>query len=179
MNLISYYKKIKNRIKTIFKILLCAFCAQKIRIEEIDVSNKLLIVRSPGVRTILKIPINKAISDPNILGNLTSLQAAWLGYYFSLAYESNYDSSLMLTHRDGKYKILSLDRHGYIVYLNVHLKTSNRLTPAAILQNREILSGFDPSQACYIGVLAGLDSISSKPKQGIVKNPKTKLYLVQ
>jgi len=138
-----------------------------IRLEEIDISKKIVVVRSRGARAVLKLSIAEAIADPSIVANLLSAQACWLGYYAGLIYDpseihrqkqllKSADSAFSLKCNKGQYKIVSQDRKGEITYINIttHVVKSNH--PIDIAQDNAIISNFDTSQACYIGILAGI-----------------------
>src|SRR5579872_3879053 len=58
-----------------------------IKLEEIDIIKKIVVVRSRGARAILKLSIAEAIVDPSIVANLLPVQACWLGYYAGLTYD--------------------------------------------------------------------------------------------
>lgn len=154
-----------------------------IRIEEINISSNIVVLYSPGIRTILKLSITEAIEDPSILCRLMPIQACWLGYYSSISPAQcdkilDGGKGLMLRFKKGNYKILSLDRKGTLSYLDVRTKTIYSASPLMIAQDRSIINSFDSSQACYIGILAGIDkskhkdistSLPQKPFLRIVK----------
>lgn len=140
---------------------------ERIRIEEINTSTGRVILYSSGIRTILKLSIAEAIEDPNILCRLMPVQACWLGYYSSLTRAQSdkiLDSGggLLLRHKKGHFKILSLDRKGVISYLDTRDHSVKYASPLAIAQNQSIVGFFDSSQACYIGILAGIDKSKQK-----------------
>ncbi len=138
-----------------------------IRLEEIDISKKIVIVRSRGARAVLKISIAEAIADPSIVANLLPAQACWLGYYAGLIYDQseiqrqkqllkNADSGFSLKCSKGQFKIISQDRKGEITYIQPKTQAVTTCFPIDIVQNDSVISNFDTSQACYIGILAGI-----------------------
>lgn len=138
-----------------------------IRIEEINVATNEVILHSPGIRAILKLTIPDAISDFSILCRLMPMQACWLGYYSSLTLAQcdrilEKPSGPLLKFKRGYLKILSLDRKGMISYLDTRSNTVHLESPMMIAQNQAIINSFDSSQACYIGILAGINKFENK-----------------
>ncbi|OGT63238.1 MAG: hypothetical protein A3E85_05990 [Gammaproteobacteria bacterium RIFCSPHIGHO2_12_FULL_45_12] len=135
------------------------------------------------MRTILKLSIAEAIGDPNILCRLIPIQACWLGYYSSLSPEECKGlfverKGLLLRFKKGRYKMLSLDRKGMISFLDARTNTTHTQRPVSIAQDPALISSFDPSQACYIGMLAGIDRLKGKPSS-IIGYQAPKLRLVK
>jgi hypothetical protein len=138
-----------------------------IRIEEINVAANEVILHSPGIRTILKLSIPDAIADFSILCRLMPMQACWLGYYSSLTLAQGNrilekPCGPLLRFKRGPFKILSLDRRGMISYLDTRSNTVHLESPMMIAQNQAIINSFDSSQACYIGILAGINKFENK-----------------
>src|SRR3990167_5785132 len=113
-------KKIWQAIKYAHQALR-ALDVSAIRLEEIDISKKIVVVRGRGARAVLKLSIAEAIADPSIVANLLPSQACWLGYYAGLVYDpseiqrqkqllKNADSGFSLKCNKGQYRIVSQDR---------------------------------------------------------------------
>jgi hypothetical protein len=76
----------------------------------------------------------------------------------------------------GKYRIHSMNRDGIISYLDTTKNLSHDRHPATIAKDETLISQFDPSQACYLGILAGLNA--DEPAKN-VNYAKPNLRLIQ
>jgi hypothetical protein len=141
--------------------------AAKFRIEEIDTKSRKVVISRMGMQTILKISLIDAVRDRSLISNLASDQACWLGYYCGKMcrdtiltsggfFNLSQDEQLGLEAKKGKYKILSQDRKGLILFYNLHDKTNHTQSPLDLISDKQLINEFDPTQACYIGILAGL-----------------------
>ena len=64
--------------------------------------------------------------------------------------------SFLLTNTRGRYTISSEKRTGEIKYYDKKYKREYLEHPITIASNDYIISEFDSTQACYIGILAGI-----------------------
>lgn len=162
LNILHYFFK-----KTFSTIKRVSIDSSKFRIEEIDTKSKKVVLSRRGMQTILKIPLLDAVKDKSLVARLKSDQACWLGYYCGkMCRDSELKSCAMirpdqgaqfeLEAKLGKYKIMSQDRKGKIIYFNRLDNTNHAHSPLDLISNRKLINEFDPSQACYIGMLAGL-----------------------
>jgi hypothetical protein len=137
------------------------------RIEEINTSLNEVVLHSRGARATLRTTITETIADHNIVNNLSALQACWLGYYYGKQQRAETSPNKKSKHASkhvafnlqigkGHYKIVSQEREGEIKYIDVLTRKEFKDQPLDIAQNELLISQFDPSQACYIGMLAGL-----------------------
>ncbi|OGT41295.1 MAG: hypothetical protein A3F13_09865 [Gammaproteobacteria bacterium RIFCSPHIGHO2_12_FULL_40_19] len=159
-------KKIWQAIKYAHQALR-ALDVSAINLEEIDISKKVVVVRSRGARAVLKLSIAEAIADPSIIANLLPVQACWLGYYAGLLYDpaeiqkqkqylKNAEGVFSLKCAAGQYRVVSQDRKGEITYMKSNDTDVITEYPINIVQDEVTISKFDASQACYIGILAGI-----------------------
>lgn len=138
-------------------------------IKEFDLNSNEVIINCYGVRIItIKAPISQIVGDVTIILNLPSDQSCWLGYYFGRFYAQSWNAAhdfhtrggnFLLKFRKGRFKIFSLDRNNYLTYTDVKTNESFKESPLEIAQNHLLINQFDSSQACYIGILAGLMTI--------------------
>lgn len=143
------------------------------RVEEIDTIKKTAVIHCHGVRILLKLSINEIIKDATIIFNLSAIQAAYIGYYYGKLFETNATENLywqdksnfMLRQAKGEYKILSQERNGDITYINIASNIIFIENPMYIFQNKNIINKFDSSQACYIGVLVGINLTKEEEKK--------------
>ena len=75
--------------------------------------------------------------------------------------------------------MVSQNRSGAIEYIDTITCIVYEDWPLNIARNRKIISGFDPSQACYIGVLAGVKTNKLSNKQDVSKRTKVMLRVVK
>jgi hypothetical protein len=158
------------------------------RIEEIDPMTNRVIIHCYGTRTLIKTNLSDAIYDVSLLNGLPSKQTCWLGYYHGKSQREaiisgkktiqTQDASFLLSYNQERYKIVSMDRHSRITYIDVNTQKNHIESPVNILKNKLIISNFGPSQSCYIGILAGIEvvkygeeilSLPNKPLLTIVK----------
>lgn len=157
-------------------------------IKEFDLQKKEVVIYCYGVRIItIKSTIAEIVGDPNIVVNLPSFQSCWLGYYYGkLCAQSNGEAasfhakggSFLLRFTRGRFKIFSFDRENVLTYVDVKTKKSYKESPVVIAQNKFVISQFDASQACYIGILAGL-MVAKQGEQIIEINKKPIFTLVK
>lgn len=56
----------------------------------------------------------------------------------------------------GKYNIMMIDRQGQLLYSKPNNDSIMVISPELAVRNNKLISQFDPIQACYIGLLAGI-----------------------
>lgn len=135
-------------------------------IEEVSVKAQTILVRCRGTRTAFKITFESAISGSWLVPGLDSGQAAMLGGYYGRALRAATEGrevlkkvknmSFLLSNKRGRYKIVFQDRNGDIGYYDQKTRQEFVEHPLTIVSNDYIISEFDSSQACYIGILAGV-----------------------
>lgn len=134
-------------------------------IEEIDVSNQKVVIRCRGTKTIIKADYSAVIGDENLISGVSPIQASIVGGYYGRALRSAMKANavlkqtkhmdFLLRHRVGRYKVLFQARNGDIGYLDQKSRQEFIEHPLTIVNNNYIITEFDPSEACYIGILAG------------------------
>lgn len=134
-------------------------------IEEIDVSNQKVVIRCRGTKTIIKADYSTVIGDENLINGISPIQASIVGGYYGRALRSAMKGNgvlkqtkkmdFLLRHKVGRYKVVFQARNGDIGYFDQKSRQEFIEHPVTIVNNNHIISEFDPSQACYIGILAG------------------------
>lgn len=155
-------------------------------IKEFNLKAKEVIVYCYGVRIItIRSSIAEIVGDSNIIVNLPSYQSCWLGYYYGkLCAQSSGDAAFfhasggrfLLRFNKGRFKIFSFDRENMLTYFDVKTNKSYRESPLIIAQDKFIISQFDSTQACYIGILAGL--MVAKQGEHIIQVNKKPIFTV-
>lgn len=169
-----------NPIKKIFAKASCFFSSVKnfslsamsiqefaYRIEEINVVTNRIVIQCYGMRTLIKTTFSEAIYDSTILHGLPPKQASWLGYYYgkslwetSANKKTNKKQEINFLPRFNKerFKIISMDRYSNITYLDMTLNKTYTEYPVEIIKNKYVITHLGSSQACYIGILAGMEA---------------------
>ncbi len=165
MTLRQVFTHITNIYHNLFAQLCNRHC-EKYEIVEYNMPTQIVTIKLRGKLAIIKIRFAEAINDISILRNLSAIDACWIGACYGrlLRREQLSGGSLkvarkncfMLTKCRGIYQIVSQDRDGKIGFVN---KKNNRYfsQPALdIAQDKALITRFDPTQACYLGILAGI-----------------------
>lgn len=148
------------------------------RIEEVNVTRQQVIIHCRMVNEAIKLTFSEAVANIKLISNLPPTQASWLGAYYGkvLAETAQNINSLkkkhsvpfLLQNTRGRYTISSEKRSGEIKYYDKINKIEFIEHPITIASNEYIISEFDPTQACYIGLLAGIYMENKKIKSNIV-----------
>lgn len=152
----------------------------------IDMNPKRLtvVIRCMKTPHIFKDKISSAIRDSDIISGFAAIEACWLGYYYGSAFKNASNKKIqeltnkmnvLLKKNQGKYKIYALNRDGRLAYIDIETNTSYEESPLIIAQNESIISQFDPSQACYIGILSGLETRNSTDSKNHALKPNLRL----
>ncbi len=132
------------------------------RIEEVNINTgRVILYYKGGLSTIVHSDLKNVTQDPDIISSINSVHASWLGYYYGkfrttseTSWSPNKSPGLFLKSNKGIFNILSQDRAGNILYVNKLNNERYLCDPISLLQNEYEIDNFDPSQACYIGILA-------------------------
>ncbi len=160
------------------------------KLEEIDFKANKVIIRCIGLRTIIKTTLEEAVYDASLIRGMSPIEACMLGGYLGrylkiprenqqpISKKTN-QFSFLLSNKTGRYCIAFQDRSGEVGYFDRETKKEFLRQPLEIVKDSHLISLFDPSQACYIGLLAGSSlekaisvvkkSASTKPNLRIVK----------
>lgn len=144
------------------------------RLEEVNLETEEIIIYCRGTRTIVKSKISDVVMDIAIIQNLTAVQASWLGYYYGSKshFVNQKRKGLSLNCFKGKYQIISQDRKGEVTYQEINSKKIYKANPIDILSDESLIGDFDPTQACYIGILSGIMRVKSNKKKDIKPRPR-------
>jgi len=138
------------------------------RIEEIDACSRKLIIRCRGLRTVIKTSFEEAVYNADLIAGLSPIQACALGGHFGRAFRDQHGDdhktshkkassmSFLLKNKTGKYCISFQDRSGEVGYFDRNTRKEFLQQPLEIVKDSHLIAQFDPSQACYLGLLAGL-----------------------
>ena len=134
-------------------------------IEEINIQENLAIIRCVGTRVVIKFSLEEVVSDLSIISGLPPNQACILGGCYGRLMRGSHDRgkklrnaekmTFSLSNKQGNYIILFQHRNGDLGYLNKKTRQEFIESPLSLVNHDYIISEFDSSEACYIGILAG------------------------
>lgn len=167
------FKKIKSEIKNLY------FEYQRkrdiiYRIIMIDPKKQNAILQIKDKNVIFKSNVIQILYDANILKGLAPKDASHLGIVYGKILKKVSDNKSflkndrmmnLLQNNNGKYRILYERRDKKIGYVNIISNDVYIESPLEIANNKEVINQFNPSQACYIGILAGIMLEKSKYKK--------------
>ncbi len=160
------------------------------RLLEINVSKQEVKFQIKVKLPILKCSIEQAINELDLVDRLSPIEACYLGGHYGRAISENRsngkgdgninkDISFFLKKSVGRCQILHQKRSGAIGYYDKKLKKEFLNFPLIIVNDDNLISRFNSSQACYIGILAGIELGKKGLENGLIKkNPsKEKVHL--
>jgi|GEM_PF-709883 len=167
----NYFQGIAKRLRQ--------FSKPAFRLDKINYQTSTASLYCRGARVVINQKISELICNANIIHNMSAIQSSYLGYHYGLMMDNEKSDISFLLNKTRKSKfflnfnkseniILSITRDGRINYKNKNLDEINTKYPLDIYNNESILTRFEPSQACYIGILAGI-SQKKLPRPNITK----------
>lgn len=157
----SMLKKLRSWLSSFFKY------SRDCRIVEIDTDAQEVLFQIKNSSTLMRYKFSEAISDLTIVNRLLPSEACWLGGYYGRALRASLEGrealkkvksmNFLLSSRKGRYTIAFQNRNGEVGYFDKKTRQEIVEHPLTIASHQHIISEFDPSQACYIGILAGLE----------------------
>ncbi len=137
------------------------------RLLEVNLSSQEVKFQIKMKLPILKCSISDAINDLNLISHISAIEACYLGgHYGRMINASWYDEpstkkvnrtmTFLMKNSAGRYQILYIDRSGNIGFYDRKLQKEFIESPLSLANNQNLISLFNSSQACYIGILAGL-----------------------
>lgn len=164
------------------------------RLLEIDLSKQEVKFQVKMKLPVLKCSIGEAINELNLVTHISAIEACYLGGHYgrmisarwvdsSISRKENKKITLLMTNNEGRYQILYKDRSGNIGYYDKKLQKEFIESPLMIVNNEKLVSSFNSSQACFIGISAGLllgkktlkSNTTDEPNCLVKKRPHLKL----
>jgi hypothetical protein len=147
------------------------------RILEIDLSKEEVKFQIKMKLPILKCSISQAINELNLVAHISAIEACYLGGHYGKMIGSRSRSdggiikktdeikSFLMKDSADRCQILYKDRSGNICYFDKKRQREFIESPLSISNNQKLISLFNSSQACYIGISAGIqfEKIAKKP----------------
>lgn len=141
------------------------------RIEHIDIERQTIVVHTRGINAPLHLKFDAIIKEEALLNSFSSRHASYIGYYYGvhngIATRDTNSKGYFYCFTDNpsnKYTILGLDRHRNVIYMDQINKNQITRSPDQIMGLTDIIINFPPLQACYIGILAGINHTKSQQK---------------
>lgn len=104
------------------------------------------------------------IYEHHIISGLSSRDACTLGVYYGYNMKKmgsehrSINYPLLCINNEGRYRLTHEDRDGNIGYIDTKTNENFLNSSIYLANNANIIDQFDPTQACYIGILAGYRS---------------------
>ncbi|MDP3560057.1 MAG: hypothetical protein Q8R79_06910 [Legionellaceae bacterium] len=168
---------ILKRIGSLLNTYIGVFCNHFVnkkhlsRIEHIDMERKTIVVHTRGVNAPLHLKFDAIIKEEALLNSFSSIHASYIGYCYGvhsrvLAKDTDAKGYFycFTDNPSNKYTIRGLDRHRNVMYIDQTNKNQIIRSPVQIMALTDIIINFPPLQACYIGILAGINHSKSQKK---------------
>lgn len=157
------------------------------RLEVVHLDQKYVVICCRFfLKTYVRLKLRDIILDSALLSQLPPAQAAWIGYYYGVfcsgRTHSSEESGLEFSgFQDEKFpfQLYGLDRKGYLVYFNKNSTETVLESPFKILKDLRLIEKFHPSQACYIGLLAGRVVLKNNMRKAPLNKNKPALQSVK
>lgn len=157
------------------------------RLLKIDLSKQEVKFQIKMKIPILTCSITQAINELNLVDHISAVEACYLGGYYgkmlnaswyndNFVKTANKTMSFLIKNNTGRCQILYRDRSGNICFIDKKIKKEFTTSPFTIVNDIKLISLFNSSQACYIGILAGiqLGKNCSKHHNNTVENYSNK-----
>lgn len=173
IGVLDYFKKIIENLSQ--------FSKPAFRLERVNSENSTASIYCRSAKILINQKIHEIVCDTNIIHNMSSIHSGYLGYYYGLLLDKQKTDVSFLRNkhksgfflRAGSYVILSITRDGRVNYKNKNSNTIYTKHPLDIYRNESVLISFEPSQSCYIGILAGISQKKYQrhpPKLRLINN---------
>lgn len=136
------------------------------RISSIDIETQTAMLHLIQKNIFFKLSLSTIISTSQIIEGLSCQHACWVGTYYGKLRMMNLKrnsptkpsrkSRYLLKHKYGQYKIICENRNGTVDCLHVKTGQIININPLSIATDDIFIKRFDATQACYIGILAGI-----------------------
>ncbi len=169
MLMLRFWQKLRNFCGSAYPYVL----------EEVDLHRRIVVVRCSGTRTVIRFRFNSLFNNMSVISGLSPNQSSLLGGYYGRALSVKHEKygtfkqakniNFLLSNSHGRYKITLQNRDGSVSYYDQKTHQEFIEHPLTIVSNNYVISEFDSSQACYLGILAGISmekAISREEKTG-------------
>ncbi len=154
-------KKIKKFTTLLLEVLYRIKKEQKVFFRIVDMDNGVVELHVKGKTSSMKKNVLNVIYETHIISGLSSPDACSLGVFYGYNLKGlfsgrNFNYPLLCISNEGRYRLMSENREGNIEFIDTKTMEKFVKCPIAIAKDYQIIEKFDPTQACYIGILAGI-----------------------
>lgn len=133
-------------------------------IEEINTTKKYVVIYSKWISALIKLGFDEIIHEYSVICNLSPAHASWLGYYYGvnkhLYHDNGQENDSGINFRfikgDARYQLVSQNRHGNITFLDKTVGRAKTMPIVDIISASNWIDNFTSVEACYLGVLFGI-----------------------
>lgn len=186
--MLAIFNKLKSKAEWFFGLDKPTY-----HVEDINSTTQEVVLLMHGSSPVIRMQLMDVISSPPILGGLRADQACWIGYSYGLvlAKEATMNTrksrstqsqlGFLLLPNDSPYQISCQTRAGEIIYRDTQTLQIHNEMPASIISDKVKVANFSPSQACYLGILTGVQrkkinfNIGTPHKRTTKKRPSLKV----
>lgn len=155
-----------NNVKNFYKDVLYRIQKEKkIFFKIIHIDQNYIELHVKGKTTSIKEKkVVDVIYEHHIISGLSSRDASMVGVYYGYNLKKigsknrSINYPLLCINNEGRYRLTHEDRDGNIGYMDTKTNEIFLKSPIYLANNVTIIDQFDPTQACYIGILAGYRS---------------------
>lgn len=154
----KFFRKIVNYVRSVYPITFIQnrpYCNLK------KITGNKIYFSCRGSGSLLHIKFDDIINDHAVLSDFSSEQASYIGYCYGEYWEELTKKNQSIDRCDffiinsqKKYSIYSTDRRNNLLFLDKDTQEIHTLPLLTIFNNKELIKGFDPTQAFYIGFLS-------------------------
>lgn len=143
--------------------------ANHVSVKKIDLDRFIIHLYIRGNNAITPFRLYDVFFDSILISCMASEDASKIGYYYALSQDylacsSEITSGYSITEsinssKNFIFEIISLDRKRNVVFSKTTKKKDIDewvMSPQQIIDRKDLIAGFNPIQACFIGMLAGL-----------------------
>lgn len=152
--------------KLVFGLKRCVAQRKCYRVIELNYRAQEVLCQIGG-RWAVKLKLDEVVNSPKILQGLQVKEACWLGIYYGRFLRASQEGRAALKRVKAKgfpltdskqgYRLIAQNRDGSLGYVDLNTRQEFTEQPFALVGNEYALEKFSPAQACYIGILAGID----------------------
>ena len=134
---------------------------RKIFFRIVDINENFIELHVKGKSASAKKKVVDIIYENHIISGLSSCDACSLGVYYGFNLKNMCNDKipikypLLCMNNSGRYRLLYEERDGNIAYMNTITNEKFVKSPICLAKDYNTIEQFDPTQACYIGILAG------------------------
>ncbi|GEM_PF-3626448 len=129
------------------------------QVDDLNIQDGSVSVRFLALHNTVKFSLSELAQDHHVIDGLPKKQSAWLGYNCGKHSKSCCtDLSQINSAMGDAYHLYSIDRTGYLYYIDVETKKTIKHYPKTVLTTNALINRFSNRQIFYIGYLHGIST---------------------